>query len=102
MDRDEATKALELLRSVVGQARDDTALQNWGPIWILHAFTNAGAFVATNLLLWRGQGSRALYAALWTGLVVVNLAIIAALKVRRGGARTFIENQIWAIWLTFI
>ena len=50
MDREEATRALELLRQVVTQARDDTALQNWGRIWMIHAFTNGGGFVATNLL----------------------------------------------------
>ena len=44
MNREEATQALELLRSVVSQARDDTALQNWGVIWIVHAVTNGAAF----------------------------------------------------------
>ena len=44
MDRAQAVEALELLRRVVGQARDDTTLQNWGVIWMLHGFTNGLGF----------------------------------------------------------
>jgi hypothetical protein len=102
MDREDAQKALELLRSVVSQARDDTALQNWGVIWVIHAFTNSAAFIGTNILLWHKMESRYLYAALWGALVVINIGVIFVLKSRRSGAKTFIENQIWAIWLTFI
>src|SRR5262245_15733375 len=102
MDRDEAQKALELLKSVVAQARDDTVLQNWGRIWILHAFTNGGGFIATNLLIWRGVESRLVYCLLWLAIVVVNIGTIFVLKTRRSGAKSFIEAQIWSIWLTFI
>jgi hypothetical protein len=102
MDRDEASRALELLRSVVSQARDDTALQNWGIIWILHGVTNGAAFVATNLLLWRGHLDHFPYVALWAAVITLNIGAIFVLKTRRTGARSFIENQIWAIWLTFI
>jgi hypothetical protein len=102
MDREEASRALELLRTVVSQARDDTAMQNWGPIWIVHAFTNAGGFIATNLLLLHGYASRWPYVAMWSGIISFNLLTIGALKRRRAGARTFVENQIWAIWSTFI
>jgi hypothetical protein len=102
MDREEATRALELLRKVVDQARDDTALQNWGVIWIVHAFTNGGGFALTNLLVARGIASRWPYATLWSAIVVFNIGAIFVLKSRRAGAKTFIESQIWAIWLTFI
>jgi hypothetical protein len=102
MDREEATRALELLRTVVSQARDDTALQNWGVIWIVHAFTNGLAFSSTQWLLWRGEARRWPFVALWSAVIVVNIGLIFALKARRTGAKTFIENQIWSIWLSFI
>jgi hypothetical protein len=54
MNRQEAVEALELLRKVVSQARDDTKLQNWGVIWMVHGVTNGAAFLATNFLMWKG------------------------------------------------
>lgn len=102
MNREEAEKALALLRSVVSQARDDTALQNWGRIWIVHALTNGAAFASTQLLLWRDEQRRWPFAALWSMVLVFNIGSIFVLKARRAGAKTFIENQIWSIWLSFI
>lgn len=102
MNREQATQALELLRSVVSQARDDTALQNWGVIWIVHALTNGAAFSTTQILLWRGFQVRWPFIALWSLTLVVNIGVIFLLKARRAGAKTFIESQIWSIWLTFI
>jgi hypothetical protein len=102
MNREEATRALELLRTVVTQARDDTALQNWGVIWIVHALTNGAAFSTTQILLWRGHQSRWPFIFLWSVTVVANIGLILLLKARRAGAKTFIENQIWSIWLSFI
>jgi hypothetical protein len=102
MNREEATRALELLKTVVGQARDDTALQNWGVIWIIHAVTNGVAFSSTQLLLWRGHTARWPFILLWTVTLVLNIGLILVLKARRTGAKTFIENQIWSIWLSFI
>jgi hypothetical protein len=102
MNREEATQALELLRKVVSQARDDTTLQNWGVIWILHAFTNGAGFVITNILLWKGFVEPWAYVALWGVILPVNIIAIFVLKSRKAGARTFIEAQIWAIWLSFV
>jgi len=102
MDRQEAIEALELLRKVVSQARDDTTLQNWGVIWMVHGVTNAAAFFATSYLMWNGHRSPWPYAALWTVVLLVNIPSIFVLKSRTAGARTFIENMIWLIWLTFI
>jgi len=95
MNREEATRALELLKTVVGQARDDTALQNWNVIWIIHAVTNNTAFSSTQLLLWRGVAARWPFILLWTVTLVLNIGLILLLKARRTGAKTFIENQIW-------
>lgn len=103
MNREEAMQALELIRRVVGQARDDTALQNWGVIWMLHAFTNGGGFVATDGLWARGHRTPGPYALLWSGLLAFNLLSIFFLqRGRTAGVRSFIERQIWSIWSTFI
>lgn len=102
MDREQAVEALELLRRVVGQARDDTTLQNWGVIWMVHAFTNAFGFIATNVLVWRGHEAPWPYAALWAVILAVNIASIFLLKSHPAGAWTFFESMIWLIWMTFI
>lgn len=103
MNREEANQALELIRRVVAQARDDTALQNWGVIWMLHAFVNAAGFAATHWLWGQGHRVPGPYALLWAGILTFNILSILILK--RGqtaGARSFVERQIWAIWTTFI
>lgn len=103
MNREEANQALELIRRVVTQARDDSALQNWGVIWMLHAFVNAASFAATNRLWTAGHRAPGPYALLWAGVLAFNIVSIFVLK--RGqtaGARSFVERQIWAIWTTFI
>jgi hypothetical protein len=102
MNREEAARALAVLRSVVEKARDDTALMGWGRIWIVHAFTNGGAFIATDRLIAAGHLMSAPFIAMWAAVIAVDIASIFVLKRRRAGARTFIETQIWAIWLTFI
>jgi hypothetical protein len=101
MNRDEAIEALELLRTVVGKAREDTAVQNWGLIWMLHAVTNGGGFVATNWLLWQGHRTPGPYLLLWLPIMAFNLGSIPLLKRRRAGVRSFVETQIWAIWTAF-
>ena len=102
MDREQAVEALELLRRVVGQARDDTTLQNWGVIWMLHAVTNGVGFVATNVLVWRGYESPWAYVLLWAVIIPINLVSIFVLKAHPAGAWTFFESMIWLVWLSFI
>lgn len=103
MNRTEATQALELMRRVVAQARDDTALQNWGAIWMLHAFTNGGGFLATDWLWAQGQRGPGAFVLLWGVLLSFNLTSIFFMKRgQQAGVRSFIERQIWAIWTTFI
>ena len=102
MNRQEALEALALLRKVVSQARDDTTLQNWGVIWMVHGVTNAAAFLATNFLMRQGHLSPWPYVTLWSAVLVFNIPSIFLLKSRTAGARTFVENMIWLIWLTFI
>ena len=102
MDREEATRALELLTKVVAQARDESSLQNWGAIWICNGISNATGFVLTQVFFWHSCGPLH-FAVLWATILSVNLTTIFVMK--RGqsaGTRTFIENQIWAIWTAFI
>src|SRR5215831_18837437 len=98
MDRKEAVEALELLRRVVGPARDDTTLQNWGEIWMVHAVTNGAGFILTNVLVWRVYESLWPYAGLWTVVLTVNMSSIFLLKAQPAGAWTFFEIMIWLIW----
>ncbi|MDY7230066.1 hypothetical protein [Hyalangium rubrum] len=101
MNREEAAEALQLIRRVVSQARDDTALQNWGVIWMIHAFTNGGGFLATHALYAQGYRSPGPYALLWSAIVPLNLISIFWLRRREAaGVRTFIERQVWSIWTT--
>jgi hypothetical protein len=102
MDRAQAVEALELLRRHVGQARDDTTLQNWGVIWMLHGLTNGLGFVGTNILMWRGYETPWPYVMLWGVILPVNMSSIFLLKSRPAGAWTFFESMIWLIWTTFI
>jgi len=102
MDREQAVEALQLLRRVVGQARDDTTLQNWGVIWMLHGFTNGLGFIGTNILMWRGYESPWPYVMLWAVILPVNMASVFLLKSHEAGAWTFFESMIWLIWTTFI
>ena len=101
MNRDEAIEALDLLRSVVGKARDDTAVQNWGVLWMLHGVTNGAGFVATSWLLAEGYRTPGPFLTLWLPIMGFNLASIPVLKRRRTGVRSFVETQIWAIWTAF-
>jgi hypothetical protein len=101
MNREEAAEALQLIRRVVTQARDDSALQNWGLIWILHAFTNGGGFLGTHWLYLQGHRGPGPYALLWGGIIPLNLISIFFLQRREAaGVRSFIERQVWSIWTT--
>jgi len=103
MNRDEANQALELIRRVVSQARDDSALQNWGTLWMLQAFTNALGFACTQWQWSQGQRAPGPYVLLWSIVLGFNaLSIVVLKRGQSAGARSFIERQIWAIWTTFI
>jgi hypothetical protein len=102
MEREEADAALALLRKVVARARDDTALQNFGVVWMCSAFSNGGGFAATHILLSRGHLSPTPYIAVWAVVFTLNGAFIVAFKKKGTGAPSFIERQTWAIWTTCV
>ena len=101
MERNEAHEALAMLRKVVDRARDDSAIQNWGRIWMLHAFTNGGGFLATDVMLSKGISDWRPFAVMWACIVALDLGIVFALR-RRAGTRSFVDRAIWATWSSFI
>jgi hypothetical protein len=101
MNREEADQALQLIRRVVAQARDDSALQNWGVIWMVHALTHGGGFLATHMLFARGHRTPGPFVLLWAPLIALNLVSIVWLQRHEAaGVRSFIERQVWSIWTT--
>ncbi len=102
MDREQAAEALAVLRNVVAQTRDDTALQNWGVIWMVQGVANGAGFIATHLLFAAGYEDPPTFLMLWVPVIALNIVVALGLKKQRAGARTFVENQLWSIWTTFI
>jgi hypothetical protein len=100
--REEAEEALAMIRQVISRTRDDTVLENWGLVWILHGFTSGIAFGGTNVLYLEGIQSVPIYFGFWLCTLFLNLLLIAFLRKPTGGAITFVEKQIWATWLTFV
>jgi hypothetical protein len=91
-----------MLRLVVAPPRDDTALQNWGIIWMLSSLSNGAGFLATHVLLSRGEFGVKPYLAVWAIVFTLNGAFMVFLKKKSAGPRSFIERQIWSIWNTCI
>jgi hypothetical protein len=105
MDREEAVGALEVLRKLASKTRDDTALQNWGLIWLCSAFTNGAGFMGTHVLLSRPSGALEPwpFVALWAVVFVFNGAFIVLLKGKsEAKGRSFIDRQTFAVWNTFV
>lgn len=102
MDRQEAVESLQLIRRVIGQTRDESILQNWGVVWIIHGVLTALTCALTNyLLLERGETRIWLYFGIWSVHSVAVVLTILILK-KRGGAKTFVEKQIWGTWITYL
>jgi serine/threonine protein kinase len=92
----------EMFRKALAQTRDDTALQNWGLIWIFHGVLNGVGFFATHVLLARGHMQPAPYVVLWTAVLGVNGIIMAVLKRATPRAGSFLERQFWSLWSTCV
>jgi hypothetical protein len=102
MDKQQAEQALAIIRGVIANTREDLVAQNWGLIWLVHAFTNGAAFAAIGLVAERNQRPIIWYLIPLAVVAVVNLVIVAALADRDRGVRSVIEYQLHGIWLTFI
>lgn len=102
MDREQATDALLVLRKLAAKTRDDTALQNWGLIWLCSSVSNGAGFFGTHLLFARGDDQPLPYMILWAVVFAINGVFILLFKGKSAGARSFIDRQTFAIWNTFV
>ena len=102
MDKKQAEQALDIIRGVIEHTREDLVAHNWGLIWLIHAFTNATAFVSIGLFVERHDRSIVWYLVPLAALAVVNIIIVAICADRDRGVRSYIELQLHGIWVTFI
>lgn len=102
MERDEAEAALGLIRKVVEQTRDDLVAQNWGLLWMLHAFSNFAAFATIGLVVEARALPLPFYLAPLVVAGVVNAITILLFSRRDQGLRSFVEQQMHGIWGGFI
>lgn len=102
MDREQAADALLVLRKLATKTRDDTALQNWGLIWLCSAVSNGAGFFGTHVLLSRESYAPLPYVVLWTIVFLANGAFIVLFKGKSVGAPSFLDRQTWALWNTLI
>jgi len=102
LDQDQAEEALSLIRKVVDETRDDLVAQNWGLLWMLHAFVNLTAFVVVGVVVVPRD------LPVWWQLVPMAAAgaidgvLVLLLADRDRGIRSFVEAQMHGVWTTFI
>jgi hypothetical protein len=102
VDREEAEKALAIMRQVVQDTRDDLIERNWGLIWMIHAFTNLAAFLTLGLAIEPRELPIYWYLVPLAIVAGVDLAIVLLLVRRQDGVRSFVEWQLHGIWTTFV
>lgn len=101
MNREEAEKALGIIRTVIQNTREDLVAHNWGQIWMIHAFTNLAACLG-GWYVESQEWSLFWYLLPLGAVAVVNFLIILLLITRDQGVRSYVEWQIHGIWVTFI
>jgi hypothetical protein len=102
VDREEAEKALAIIRKVVQSTQEDLIVRNWGLIWMVHAFTNLAAFASIGLFV-EARGLPVYWYLVPLAIVAaVDLAIVLLLAQRGRGVRSYVEWQLHGIWSTFI
>jgi len=102
VDKEQAEKALEIIRDVIQNTRDDLTSQNWGLIWMFHAFTNLAGFVAIGLFVESRSLTIYWYLVPLAVNAAVNFAILICLVNRDRGVRSYVELQLHGIWITYI
>ncbi len=102
MDKQQAEKALGIIRQVIENTREDLVAHNWGTIWLVHAFTNGAAFASIGPLVEAHKLAVYWYLVPLAVVAAVNLVVVTLLMNRERGVRSFIEWQIHGIWTTFI
>jgi len=102
MEKDDAERALSIIRQVIQNTHEDLVAHNWGLIWIIHAFTNAAAFVAIGAWAEAGEMAIVWYLVPLAIVAAVNLSIVAIYRERDRGVQSPIEWQIHGIFTAFI
>ena len=101
MDRDKAEQALAIIRNVIQNTRDDLVAHNWGVIWMIHAFVDfAGA--ATGTIIDRQELPVFWYLVPLFAVALIDIVLVLLLSDRDRGVRSFIEWQLWGIWIAFV
>jgi hypothetical protein len=101
VNREEAEKALGIIRTVIQNTRDDLASHNWGLIWMVHAFLNAAACLAGWYVESR-DGPLAWYLVPLAVNAGANLLVVGLLRKQDQGVRSYVEWQLHGIWVSFI
>jgi hypothetical protein len=101
LNREEAEKALGIIRNVIQNTREDLVAHNWGLIWMIHAFINAAACLAGWYVESRGLGIFWYLVPLATA-GLFNFVVMLALAERDHGVRSYVQWQIHGIWVSFI
>lgn len=102
MEKDDAERALSIIRQVIQTTHEDLVAHNWGLIWIFHSFTNAAAFVAIGAWAEAGDLGIVWYLVPLAVVAAVNLVIVAFCRERDRGVQSFVEWQIHGIFTAFV
>jgi len=102
MDREQAEKALGIIREVIENTREDLVEHNWGTIWLIHSVSNALGFASIGLWI-EPRNLPVFWYLLPLGILgLVNMIVIALFASRDRGTRSYVELQVHGIWVTFI
>jgi hypothetical protein len=101
VNREEAERALSIIRTVIQNTRDDLVAHNWGLAWMIQAFTNLAACAAGWYVESRGGPVR-WYLVPLAVVGAVNLLTVLLFIKRDQGVRSYVEWQMHGIWWTFI
>jgi hypothetical protein len=101
VDREEAEKALGIIRTVIQNTRDDLVAHNWGLIWMAHAFINLAACLGGWYVEHQGWPVLCFLVPLGIG-AAANLLTYLVLLERDQGVRSYVELRMHGIWWTFV
>jgi serine/threonine protein kinase len=87
----------DVLSRMFRETHQANVLQNWGLLWMWHAWILLVTCVATDVLYWTHTGSRWNYFLLWSGGFCAWAAIFSLVR-RQMGPVTFVERQIVHVW----
>jgi hypothetical protein len=100
VNRDEAERALDIIRRVIQNTRDDLVAHNWGMIWLFHSFTNCVACLAGWYL--ESQNQPVFWYLLpFVVIAVVDILIMLLVIKRDQGISSYVEWQMHGIWWSF-